>query len=59
MQDKERVGSDLTHMLIDYEGKFTDLRNKADSVEIEANGLVVKNVENLTIDLNRGTNVDK
>ena len=46
-------------MLIDYEGKFTDLRNKADSVEIEANGLVVKNVENLTIDLNRGTNVDK
>jgi hypothetical protein len=53
------MGSNLTNMLIDYEGKLTELRDKADSVEIEANGLVIKNAENLAIDLNRGTNVDK
>jgi hypothetical protein len=59
LQEKQRMGSNLTNMLIDYEGKLTELRDKADSVEIEANGLVIKNAENLAIDLNRGTNVDK
>lgn len=41
------------------ESELTKLRVKADQAQIEVNGLTVHNVEELSIDLNRQSNVDK
>jgi len=41
------------------ETELTNLRLKADQAKIQTNGLIVNNVEELTIDLNRLSNVDK
>ena len=41
------------------ETELTQLRIKADQVQTTANGLIVNNVEELSIDLNRQSNVDK
>ena len=41
------------------ETELTQLRIKADQVQTTANGLVVNNVEELSIDLNRQSNVEK
>ena len=41
------------------EGELTKLRVKAEQVQMQSNGLVAHHVEELTIDLNRQSNVDK
>jgi hypothetical protein len=41
------------------EGDLTKLRVKADMVQVQSNGLVAHHAEELTIDLNRQSNVDK
>ena len=38
---------------------MTKLRVKADQVQMQSNGLILNNVEELAIDLNRQSNVDK
>jgi len=41
------------------ENDLTKLRIKADQAQVTSNGLIVQNVEELSIDLNRVSNVDK
>ena len=59
IQDKSRVNDELTDKLIAKENELTHLRLKADQAQTTANGLVVHHVEELTIDLNRQSNVDR
>lgn len=44
---------------MDMETELTKLRVKADQVQMQSNGLILNNVEELSIDLNRQSNVDK
>ena len=45
--------------MLDMETELTKLRVKADNVQMQSNGLIIRNVEELSIDLNRVSNVDK
>ena len=59
VHEKTQRNDRLTDKLIGMETELTQLRIKADQVQTTANGLVVNNVEELSIDLNRQSNVDK
>lgn len=49
----------LQQMLVSLEKKLTDLRVEADNVQIQSNGLVARHIEELTIDVNGKSNVDR
>lgn len=59
MTDKTQVNDKLFNTLLENEHQLNALRIKADLDTQTANGLTVRNVEELTIDLNRVSNVDK
>lgn len=46
-------------MLLDLEKKFTVLRTEADKECVQSNGMVAKHVEELTIDINGKSSVDR
>ena len=53
MNREEGLCDQLNDKLIEMEGQLTELRGVADEVQVQANGLIVHHVEDLTIDLNQ------
>ena len=59
MREKAQTNDKLTEKLIQAESDLTSLRVRADEAQVSVNGLVCHHVEDLTIDLNSQSTVDK
>ena len=59
LSEKEAHNDQMSDKLIQMEGQLTQLRTEAAQAQVLANGLCVSHVEELSIDLNRQSNVDK
>lgn len=57
--EQQKIAESLVQKLVSLEQKLTEVRVEADRVQIQANGLVARHVEELKIDVNGKSNVDR
>ena len=57
--EQHKMSESLVQKLVSLEQKLTEVRVEADKVQIQANGLVARHIEELNIDVNGKSNVDR
>lgn len=57
--EQQKMAQGLVLKLVSLEQKLTEVRVEADRVQIQANGLVARHIEELKIDVNGKSNVDR